>query len=227
MSDTLTTDAPALGSAAPSVEEVAPETTGEANGGSEDGELIPVARFNGLMSSFNKAQTRVAALEAEVSELRSGLNSKPEQEKPAPVSDELLAVVTQLREELTGERMKNARRAVLDDYPEAKPFADLIVADSEEELREMAKVISERVKGIAPAPAGTPEVPVAETTSTTETPAPPGAPVESEPVITGGGSAIDGDSPLSGRVADAIKNRSFSDFLTARWEQMESDVTAA
>lgn len=217
MSDTLTDAAPANDTAAPSVEDVAPGVTSEVDAGSGSDRVVPVERFNGLMSSFNKLQSEKAVLERQLSELRSGLNTKPEEEKPVvPDNDDIRNELSQLRELLLEERMKNVRRSVLDEYPDAKPFADLIVADTEEDLRQMAKLISDRVKGVSPTPQV--EVPVEPTATETVEP----EPVQPEAPVVGGGAAYDGESVVEDRVADAIRRRSFSDFLAARFEQMES-----
>lgn len=222
MSDTLTAAAPAQSEAVAPVGEPAPTPSSEVDGGSGDG-TIPVARFNGLMSSFNKAQAEKADLERQITELRSALETKPTQEKPTPVSDDTSAQIRELRDMLMEERLKSARREVLDEYPDAKPFADLIVADTQEDLREMAKLISDRLKGVT-APAATTEV-------TTETEAPAeqvtapvaaAAPVVEAPV-TAAGVAVEGQPNVEDRVVDAIKKRSFGDYLAAKWESMGPD----
>ena len=217
MSDTLTDAAPAENEAVPPVGVEAPVVTSEVDAGSGDGRFVPVERFNGLMSSFNRAQTQVSALERQLSELRSELNTKPAQEEPKQVSDEISTRLQRLEELLVEERMKNVRHSVLDDYPEVKPFADLIVADTEEDLRQMAKLLSERVKGLVPAPTNTEVTEPEPTTQVTE----PAVPAVEEPPVVGGGTAYVGGAAVEDKVTDAIRRRSFKDFLAARWEQMD------
>lgn len=226
MSESLTDAAPVEDTAATSVEDSAPVVQSEVDAGSGD-RSVPVERFNGLMSSFNREKARVADLERQLSELRSELNTKPDQEKPVqvPENDDIRTELASLRELLVEERMKNIRRSVLDEYPDAKPFADLIVADTEDDLRQMAKLISERLKGNSTettTPEAT-EVPTeAAATETAEA-------VEEvqEPPVTGGGSLYDGNVVPSERVADAIRKRNFKDFLAAKWEQLDMATTEA
>lgn len=219
MSDTLTDAAPVEPTAVAPVGEPAPVTNSEVDEGSGD-RNVPVERFNGLMSSFNRLQSEKADLEKQLSELRSNLETKPTQETPAPVSDDTSAQIRELRDMLVEERLKSARRDVLDEFPEAKPFADLIVADSPDDLRSMARLIAERVKGIAPGPAPVATDVVENTEVTTPV-------VETQPVVevpvAGGNTLVEGNPNSEDRVVEAIKNRSFSDYLTAKWEQSGDD----
>ena len=119
--------------------------------------------------------------------------------------------------------------AVTDDpfeeYPEAKPFADLIVADTPDGVREMARTISERMRSLrgqaaesAPAPAPAQEEPERW----------PGAPLDHswkgprqprEPKDPGRYA----ERPDPERVARAIKNRDFAAFLRAKQGDPEPD----
>lgn len=223
MSTSLTDPALGTEAAAPSVEDQAPAAATEVVEGSVNGEnSVPVARFNGLMSSFNKVQNEKTALETQLSELRSELaKPAPTKEITPTMSDDVLSEVQQLRQMLMEERLNGARRAALDEFPDAKPFADLIVADTAEDMRDLARVISERLQA-SKAPATSTEAPAAVEATTAVV-------AETEPVVeapvTGGGSGYVQEAAVEDRVAESVRKRSFSDFLTAKWEAADSGQT--
>jgi hypothetical protein len=224
---TLTVPAPSGSEVDPSVEVNAPGATGEVANGS--GEFVDKARFDGLMGRFNRAQNevererqRAASLEARLAELEAQGQSQPAQETQE-VSDPALVEQVQL---LTGlllkERTENARKQVLDDYPELKPFEDLLVADSPEDLREIADVFSARLKQVTGTPEATPAgepAPAPEATAPpAEAPAPeaPAAPVAP---VAAGGQTVDPSAPLTERIQEAVQNKDFGAFLKASRER--------
>lgn len=223
MSTTLPADAHTETPAAPSVEDPAPvsgSAVAEDSVGSGEA-VVPADRFNGLMSKFNQTQSELNQTRAQLAELEARLNgSEQQQEYTPPVSDNsaLEAQVNELRELLVQERIENARAQALKDYPEAAPFADLIVADTPNDVREMARLIAERAKTANPSPTPVTEAeggeqepaPVAEAT----TPAP-----SEEPPVAGGGAAFSSEASAEDRVVTAIQKGSFSDFINAKWER--------
>lgn len=218
--DALTPDAPSADeSAAPSVEVEAPGSQPEAvDGGSAPSEqLIPVSRFNGLMSKFNSTNDELARVREELEDLRSAMTTEETSVASADV-EALQAQVSQLTELLLEERRNGAMKQVFEEYPEAKAFEDLLVGDNPEDIRETAKAIAERIRSLSspageePAPTTTDEPAAPQVTGAPETPAAPAAPV------TGGGSTFEGAAPAQDRVTDAIKNKDFLGWLRAKRE---------
>jgi len=217
---------PALGEVAeaPSVEEQAPAASAEVVEGSvTDENSVPVSRFNGLMSSFNKVQNEKTLLESQLSELRSELAkpATPTKENPQTMSDDVLSEVQQLRTMLMEERLNAARREALDEFPDAKPFADLIVAESAADVRDLARLISERLQASRPDAATGTEANATEAPAAVEAQEAPAA----EAPVTGGGSSYVQEAAVEDRVAEAVKKRSFKDFLGAKWEAAEDGST--
>lgn len=222
MSATLPEDAHVEAAAAPSVEDQAPASTDAVAEDSvgNGGNVVPADRFNGLMGRFNRTQNELEAARAQIAELEARLSgSEPTQENKPPVSDNsaLEAQVQQLQQMLLEERMESARDKALKEFPEAAPFADLIVADTPADVREMARLIAERAKAASP---GTP--PPTQAVEAEEVPASaeavPEAPVV-EPPVAGGGAAFSSEASAEDRVGTAIQKGSFSDFINAKWEQ--------
>lgn len=231
MSDLLTETAPEEASAAPdpvgSMEAPeADEAVVEASGG--DGKSIPVERFNGLMSKFNKTQAELrqeqearALLEHRIQELESQQFNQPHTE--ADVSDpadiaELKEQVSALNQMLLQAQLENAKAKVFEEFPEAKPFADLISASDEESLRALAKDIAERTRGIVPA--GKPaESGASEQAEVVEEP-----PVNPDVPVAGSGPGLV-SQPVGNqeKVAEAIKKRDFLAFLAAKREAAGAD----
>lgn len=124
---------------------------------------------------------------------------------------------------LMQERLENARSRVLDEFPEAKPFADLIIAETPEDMREMARLIAERAKaaGFGGSPAPVTSQDDTEATSTPDASASGEAPTQEapEPPVVGGGTTFSGEASADERVKDAIKAGDFKGFLAAKWEQ--------
>lgn len=211
MTEPLPVPAPEEEPAATSVEVNAPGIQVEVESGSTQEAVVPASRFNGLMSSFNKLKKDQEDLLNELATLRSQARETP------PVSDDLSAEVQALRAELRQERLANARTKILEEYPEAKEFADLFVSDSPESMRELAKDISERVKRIVPqsTPAAT-----TETTEQVETQAQPAPTTAQEAPVNPGGSVIPNGAPTEERIQQAIQKRSWTDYLSAKWDRL-------
>ena len=202
--------APAEESAAASVEVEAPEIQSEVESGSNQEAVVPASRFNGLMSSFNKMKSEQQELLNELEALRSQRQETP------PVSDELTAEVAALRQELREERLKSAKSRILDEFPDAKEFADLFVSDSEESMRSLAEDIANRVKRVT----GPKEETTTEVVATTvQTEQEPTAPV-TEPQVTAGGAVVPDGAPTQERIDQAIQKRSWTDYLNAKWDRL-------
>lgn len=222
MSATLPESAPIDTTAVPSVEAPAPASgsaVAEESVGSGE-PVVPADRFNGLMSKFNQTQSALEAANTRLAELEARLNgSEQQQEFTPPVSDNsaLEAQVNELRQLLVEERIETARAQALKDYPEAAPFADLIVADTPNDVREMARLIAERAKTVAPSPSPVTEAEGGEQETPPAVEATTQTPVVEAPVA-GGGAAFSGEASAEDRVVTAIQKGSFSDFLNAKWE---------
>lgn len=237
MSETLTDAALVAGEEAPPVGDDAPLQGGsEVDTGSGSGheEYVSKDRFNGLMSSFNKAQSELQAALSRVEALESDLNSRnaePQEKQSLSDTSTLEQQVAQLSQMLMAERLENAKAKVLAEFPEAAPFADLIVANTPDDLRDMAQAIAERAKkaGLASVPASegdkaessaaAPEAPAAAA-------APAAVPEAPEAPILGGGPAADAGAPTGAAdsVAEAIKNKDFLGFLRAQRARQDADL---
>lgn len=222
MSEALPLDAPAQESAVTSVEVPAPETAAAvASDSAGDGKTIPVERFNGLMSTYQRAQAELEAERARRTQLEAQLASKQETPNVAD-NEELLQEVRDLKRALAQRDLKDVRREVLKDYPEAKPFADLIIGESEEDLRTVARTIAERMRTIRTQETSNEvndDEPVVEPTNSA-------ADVDdSEPPVIAGGSSIDATHNPDERVADAIKSGSLTAYLKAKRESLGAGIS--
>lgn len=224
----LTDDAPISGEEVPAVADQAPPA-GDAV--SSDGQVaphpepehetvVPAQRFNGLMRSYHKLSEELAQERKLREELEARLaRSDP---KENPVSDlnaeELAEQVRQMREILVAERLERERSRVLDRYPLVKPFADLLVGETPEELDGIARVLNDRLVATFGEPQeNTPE---AETTEP-ETPSAEGEEQPDEaapPVIGSGGAHVDESHEPQSRVVEALKSGNFAEYLRAKWE---------
>jgi hypothetical protein len=223
MSDALTPNAPSDVEAAP--EAPAPEVAVDgASAGAETPQVVPAERFNGLQRKYQSDKTewenRLAAMQAELTSLR-----EQEQEKPnVPDDNEALrAEVQALREMLVEERTTSARDKVLDQYPGAKPFADLIVGGSPEEMEQVARTLDERMKVILGGESATPPADPPSGEAASE-PAPAGGePAPEAPEHTGTVTAT-GTETLVDAKAQAIQNRDFESFLAAASALQEASM---
>lgn len=225
MSDLLTDAAPSTEEPTAPVGESGDAPSGEVVGGSSaDPEgFVPKERFDGLMSSFNKAQAdakakaeEVSALEARIAQMEAQL-TKPNQENEVTDSADTIArlesQIAQLTELVSGVATRGIEaemEAVWSEFPDAAPFKDLFVADNPNDLREVVSTFSERLKGVAPAPAG----------DTTEPP----AAQESTPPAGGGGVAVPSqDLTPTVELQEAIAKRDVAGYLAAKAKQVHGD----
>lgn len=226
MSEALTPEAPVDEPAVPSVEDQAPgEAAAVASGSAGGEELVPASRFNGLMSKMQKLQSEWDARQAEYEAKLEALQA-PREETP-DVSDSAADEVRLLREELAAMRAESARSKVLEKYPEAAAFADLIVGDTVEDIEAVAKALAERVSALRTPAAGTESEPAPEAAPTTDpgTDGIIGTPDDkpAAPVVPGGQSYDDSMSAES-RVADAIARNDFPAYLRAKSEAAMSEL---
>ncbi len=188
----------------------------DAGSDSSASDVVPASRFNGLMASLNKAKDeaaqREAALAARIQELEAELSNSRPSTPEVPVADEQVEALNERVALLAEMLLKERQAAVLDKYPEAKAFADLIRADDPETYEAMAKEVAERVRKVAP-PA-TEQTPT--NSETTPAAAPPAAP---EAPVIGGGSSVEGAPVLQDRITEAVKNRQFGSWFRAKLEQ--------
>lgn len=223
MSDvSLATPAPSGSGEAPTVVADAPAsvagevTDSSASDGRTPEGFIEKARFDGLMGRLQREINTTAQMQAELEALRSA-------REEAPVSDPALAQEVQaLRSLLLEERAENARKDVLAKYPELTGFADLLIADTPEEMRALAEDFSTRLKqatgSVAP-PAAAEETPQVSPPASEAPAADAGAsaPVTEAPAapVVGGGSTFSGEAAVEDRVQEAVKNKDFSSFFRA------------
>ena len=226
MSQTLTEDAPSTDVAADLTEEPAPAPGGEVTVGSAGGDdYVEKSRFNGLMSTFNKTKDeyegKLAAAQAEIESLRAA----PErQETLVPDTGDIGTLqekVDQLTQMLYSERLENIRSATLDKYPEARPFADMIVGSTPDEIEDVARTIADRLKGITGevSPEEDGEV-VTDAGGAPEVVIPP---APAAPVI-GGGTTSPDDGAVATRKVEALASGNMAAFLEAAWEEQTSSV---
>ena len=226
MSETLSDAAPLEGTAVDPVGSEAPVVSEEVVEGSapqSEAPVVPAARFNGLMGKFNQTQNELTQVRAELESLRA---SQTESSQPVTAEtgdiEVLKSQVSTLTTLLMEERVDSARRKALDEFPGAKPLADLITSDDPTQIREVARLIHERLGGIGTEGAGKEPVvegAAGEAPASAEGTAPVAAPAA--PVV-GGGVAFSGDSAMTERVVDAVKNRDFGAYIRAKRELAEA-----
>ncbi len=221
MSTPLTEAAPAPSADDPTVVDPAPVATSEVDEGSGLDGVVPVERFNGLMSSLGKAQAQVAERDAELEALRAELaTSQPPKEVPvaeptgteSPELLELRQMVVGLQEQLAGvaehvvaDQRGQLTRQLVEEFPDVEPLADFIVANSADEARQLAQELAERVRVIrGQAPTAT------EPVVTEQAPAPQG-----QAPATGAGVAYVSDPPTNER-AEAIRKGDFAGWMEAK-----------
>lgn len=234
MSESLPGTAPLEGAAAASVEDPAPapETAvaTESAPGEDNEKVVPAARFNGLMGKFNQTKNALDEANRRIAELEAA--SVPAREETSNVSDTsaLEQQVAALQQMLMQEQVDKARKAAIEEYPEAAPFADLIIADTPEAVKDMARVLAERVKqagGSTPpaeesAPAATeqPTEPIQGLGAEQPPAAPPAAPVVPGGTTAGGTAGPTPDEA----VQDALSRKDFSGFLQAAWARKSQEA---
>lgn len=223
MSDALTPDAPNEGAAVQ--EAPAPEVEVESgSAGEAPPNVVPADRFNGLMSKYQSEKSewdqRFSAMEAELNSLRA--KDQETQEVPNEDVAELKAQVAGLTELLLNERSEAAREKVLDKYPDAKPFADLIVGGTPEEMEQVASALHDRMQLLKG------KLPATETTDTETTETAPAGEVEGAPVVEApehsGAVTATGQETLVEAKNQAIANRDFEGFLAAASALQEASM---
>lgn len=224
MSESLPETAPLEETAAPSVEESAPGSVEEVVEESARGtqtQMVEASRFNGLMGKFNQTQSALEKARQRIAELEA----TPVVAQEESVSDvsALQSQVAQLQQMLVEERLDKARDEAIKEFPGAAAFADLIIADTPEAVKEMAKVLHERVSQgqapEAPAPEASAEAPAPEA----EAQAPPVAPAAPQaPQVAGGTSVQGGPVNPEEAVVEAVRKGSFTDFLKAKWDATQA-----
>lgn len=240
MSDTtLTPSAPGDPAAATAPEPVAPAVVPEVvvgSAGSPDlSGYIEKARFDGLMATLNRekeeATRRQAAWEATQRQYESELANlrNPTQGDNTVADDAILAELQALRAENAAVRLDAARRTVVEEFPEAAAFADILQGSTPDELRASAQAVAERIRGIA-SPVVTPTDPPAAG----EPPAPT-APVPTSAPVVGGMVPVTGDVSADDRVAAAIakantpsnmgvdRTAAWKDYLAAKSSQARDE----
>jgi hypothetical protein len=205
----------------PSDEVSAPESGQEVVEESARGvQTVDAARFNGLMGRFNRTQSELEQARQRIAELEATRQGATEDS--VTDTSALESQVAALQSMLMEERLDKARAQAVQEFPGAKAFADLIIADSPEAIREMAQLLHERVGQAAPAD---PAAAAAGDDAGNPEPAPESAPAVAAPAapqVAGGTSISDAPVDAQERVVDAIKRRSFSDYLRAKSEQMHA-----
>jgi hypothetical protein len=219
LSDLLTNAAPSTDDGAAPVGEIDAAASGEVDSGSsaQPEGFIPKERFDGLMSSFNKAQAEaqakaeeVSALEARLAILEAQLTKPEPQENEVADSDTIsrleaqIAQLTELVGSVANRSLESDMEAVWSEFPEATPFKDLFVANTPEDLRETVAAFTERLRAVtAPAEAPAPQ----EQAPAPAASAPQGA----------GGVAISTDAQApTAALRDAIANRDVAGYLKAK-----------
>lgn len=104
-------------------------------------------RFNGLMALLNKSQAEANALRAQAPA------PTPAPAAPAVPQDDLRQTVEEIRYELLAAKMDAARAEALRAFPEVAPFADLLQAETPQDIVELAQEISNRLKPATTQPA--------------------------------------------------------------------------
>ncbi len=204
----LTEDALTNETAAPSVEDTTPEVVGEVDGGSAqvNQDVVPAARFNGLMGRLSQEIAQRKKLEQQLEQLISHKEQPPVAESQR--ADELYTLLME-------ERMESAKSKVLKDYPELEGFTDLIVGESPQDILEVGKVLGTRLRAKLTTTTGETKVETTTETSPKEEP----VVEDTEVPVVGGGAQFDGDASIDERLTSAIKKGSFADFLQAKWEK--------
>jgi hypothetical protein len=182
-----------------------------------------MGKFHQTQSALEKAQQRIAELEASSPHTREDdVTDTPNTQIQA-----LQEQVSQLTRLMVGSQVEAAKQAALREFPEAAAFADLIVADSPESVREMAQVLAERVRSLGNL--GT-SGETADDTTTSDADAtnddgadqPTADDAVTAPVVVGGTTAPGGGPAPSERVQEAISKKDFRSYLQAKREQLAS-----
>lgn len=226
MSEALAPDAPGSDSAASSVEDNAPgDGTAVADGSAgATTEMVEASRFNGLMSAHQKALSDLEAARTAQAALEARLTQQETTQVTEANDSALAAEVAQLRRELQAERLESVKARVLEQYPEAKPLADLIVGDTPEQIESVAAQIAQRLQAAAGTTSAVDEAAVAAAAAQAteaEEAAAVAAAANTAPVVVGG-TTPPASAGQEERVAAALAKGSWAEFWAAR---TESDVS--
>lgn len=225
LSDALTPDAHGDDTAATSVEDSAPVSDPSVESGSAGGDeakTVSAERFNGLMSSHQRTLDEMRAMKEKLDALQA--ERTQQQETNDNVSDDTTREeLAALRQELAAERLDRARREVLDEFPDAKPFGDLIVANTVDEMRDLARELASRVQAVKGTTTSESTTDTTDASGTDDTDATTAEDAGTEtddagntPVVTGGATSFDEDATLTDAVNDAIQKGDFYGFLQAK-----------
>lgn len=102
--------------------------------------FIEKARFDGLMSEFNKVQGRLKEMERQ---------SLPAEDRERADKEELQTQVTNLSAALAEMQLEAAKDAAIAANPKLAPFKDLLYAETPEDVFELAKDLTARLDGSA------------------------------------------------------------------------------
>lgn len=221
MSDALTPDALGEEAAVATTTPAVPAAVESESAGGVN--TVPAERFNGLMSTYQREKSQ---WENDLASMKTELESLRDNKENSSVSEtndlqEQVSQLTDLVGRLVQTNVKSERDQVLDRYPEAKPFADLILGESAEEIEQVASAIAERVKLLNPV--ATPEVAAGEEAAPTgveapagdATPEAPAAPVAPE---VAGSAGVTGAVAVQTKKQAALDAGDFSGFLEAQFE---------
>lgn len=208
MSEALSPEAPETDSVAPSVEATAPEdgtAVADGSAGEAETKMVEADRFNGLMSSHQRALADLAAERARVAELEARITSQ--EENPEVADEAILARLDQMEERAQRAEREAALSRALAQYPDAAPFADLIVAQDAADIESVAAAIAERAATLK-APAEVTE-PVVD-----------GEPVVTEPVVEapviGGGHQAPGEPSTNEALSAALEAGDWNAYWKAK-----------
>lgn len=214
MSEALTPEAPETDSIAPSVEVTAPEdgtAVADGSAGGAAAKTVDASRFNGLMSAHQRTLADLESERARNAALEARINSQ--EEIPEVADDAILARLDQMEERAQRAEREAALSRALAQYPDAAPFADLIVGSNAEDIENVAAAIAERAAtlkgtGIAPAPVVEGGDPVI--TPTTE------PPVQEDAPVIGGGHSAPGEPSAIEAVSAALSKGDWAAYWQAK-----------
>jgi hypothetical protein len=204
MSDALSSPAPetepaVLATASPAPGDATAVDEGSAGGAST--ETVDAKRFNGLMSAHQRALEALASERDQRIALESRLQDKEQHQTVTTEDNATLTEVQALRQELAAQRVATAKAQALAEFPDAAPFADLIVGNDAEQIRSVAAAIAQRMVSVKESLGVT-----AQTTTETEASTAPAVletadPAPIVPVIAGGSTAP--GAPTNGELLEA------------------------
>lgn len=214
-----------------SVESHAPAEVGGSDEGSgaPNDRLIPVERFNGLMSRFNQTQAELESLRQQMAERDATPPAQPQEDTNnmsdvSALQEQIAALQTMLMQRETD----TVRDKALEKYPNAKHFAHLIVGSTPEDIEYVARSLHESFEA---ATGSTSTPPGSEVGASTEQPpasaeapaAPSETPVAPEAPVTGGAVTYQGNPSFDDAIRDAKANRDFGALMAAKRAKILGD----